>query len=389
MNEDLESLNKQIQEEQQKIRDVQRKIMQKRAMLAKKKIMKTETKSSDFLKSQKSPENSPKKSHKEITIKNFKEFDLSRMGQDHIEELCKQRDENDKLYLELEKLKKDCDTFEMGKAQTKKQKPIPQYQTAPRRIEFSEKIEEINLKISELDKNMKAKNREIRVLQLKLNAVGSQKIDIDHPKVSTIVSDIHKLRNKIQAVEASILDMQNEYNIKKHNMETFDSQIAKVTQEDVDNEFREVTAMREELQEKETNIKKSIKQQESISSILEKKNDYYKALKKLKSKNKELVQDPGIPVGILYKTVNDLNQREFDSYEVINAALIRQRNENAKTEKYIKQQRENIQVNMAQLAHTVSVLKGEISSYKEKTAETETRLLARYEHYEKKLKDSN
>ena len=387
MNEDLDSLNKKIEEERQKIKDVQRKILQKRALLAKKSQNKVEKKSSDFLKSQKNGEKTEKISHPEITIKNFKEFDLSRMGQDHIEELCKQRDENDKLYLEFEKLKRDCDTFEMGKARTKKQKPIPQYQTAPRRIEFSNKIEELNLQISDLDKKIRAKNREIRVLQLKLNSCSFQKIDIDHPKVSKIVSDIHHIRNTIQAKEGSIQDLQNEYNIKKKNIDTIDSQIAKITQEDVDNEFREVTEMREEFQEKDANISKLIKEQQSIASILEKKGDYYKQLKKLKGQNNDLAPDPGIPVGVLNKKISELNQREFDNYEIIKAALIRQRNENIKTEKYIRQQREMIQINMAQLSHIVHIMKDEIASYKDKNSETEERLLERFNYYESKLKD--
>ena len=87
------------------------------------------------------------------------------------------------------------------------------------------------------------------------------------------------------------------------------------------------------------------------------------------------------------KKISELNQREFDNYEIIKAALIRQRNENIKTEKYIRQQREMIQINMAQLSHIVHIMKDEIASYKDKNSETEERLLERFNYYESKLKD--
>ena len=373
MEKELLDLNEKIKEEENAVKQVQKEIMQKRATLTKLKSKK-ETKSTE--------------NKQEITIENFTNFDLSTLGEDTVQTLYKQKEKNDFLKIQLEKLNKDRETFK----KTSMIKPVDKskidkneisYKTAPKRKKISQKLEETHRKIAEIDIKIKSKQREILETQRKLEKISENTINIDSPEASELVTEIGRIQEKIRAKETSIYELKNEYNI-MNELELPEEDKNTIKQSEIDDLYYEVQEIKGELEEKETTIKQCIKEQEAATSLIEKRREYFVLLNKLKKKNPKLDEDSLINVDVLRKKLDELNSRKCESVEVTNTALIRQKKENKKAENYVQKQKEMLAIGMQQLTKTTAIIKHKIELCKVNGFNNEQMYITKLEKLEKK-----
>ncbi|EAY02091.1 hypothetical protein TVAG_485260 [Trichomonas vaginalis G3] len=320
----------------------------------------------------------------ELDMNNFVNYNITAMGQAHVEKLYEKKQIIENLEKEFKKLEEQCNNRRLivtqhkneGFATTKKIDFNKTKTNTTRAINNTSKIEKSYDKIHQLDKKIEAKSNYVKNLQSKISSLAIQQFqtkESDDPETLLLINDIRKAKLEIEKTNKNIEDLQLSMKYQENpqdipiDIQYIDENDAEDIQEQLKSMQNEIDFIENETHQTELEIEQLLENYEELSN-------HYRFISSLPKTNKNIQINENVSVQNLVNQVKKLAKIKSTKPIDSKTELLKEQNNCKKLEEQIEQKKRLLTYKIAQLYKTKFQTKQKIENAKNKIKELENRI---------------